>query len=936
MKKYIIFFCCFFLLLIISADVANATHVRAGEITTVRISAFTYQITVTGYRDLEGVEWGAGTLFFGHDDEDITLTVPDWVKVNLDDETEINTYVTTHTFPSTGPYTIKYLEANRNDGVLNINNGGSVDVMFYIETQIVIDPVVGLNASPILTVPPIDKAAVGLIYLHNPGAFDREGDSLSYRLVPSKDNVNSPVPNFVLPNDPMFGGSRQDSNAPPIFTLDPLTGDVVWDSPALAGEYNFAFIIEEWRKIEGRYLRLGYVTRDMQVIVEETNNLPPELTIPLDTCITAGSTLEAFITALDPDGHDVKIEAFGGLFESVITNPQATFYPKDAQQTSPATSTFSWETNCSHVREAPYEVIFKATDFPPRPAPNLVDIQTWRITVVAPAPEELTAQLNPGREVQLNWKDYSEFCPGASTMQVYRKVGSFDFEPDNCETGIPEGVGYELVAETAIGETALLDDNDGEGLDPGAEYCYRLVAVFPEPGGGESYVSEEVCVQLAVDLPLITNVDIAVTSSTDGEINIRWTSPLEIDPVLFPPPYFYKLYRAEGFSGNANLQEIALSNALDTFAIDNNLNTQGNVYNYRVVLFSGGLNEADIVDTSAVASSVWLEPTALLGAVELSWQADVPWSINSQNYAVHDIYRDNVVAGSPEAFELIASVNVNQNGLRFLDEGLSDQIEYCYYVLTRGSYNNPLLTDIDPLLNRSQRICAQPNDTIPPCTPTISLDLVDCEEFLREPCDFSEFSNTLSWAEDEDAECDDDVRGYEVYFSETGEDGSFVLLTTLTETSFVHDGLPSFKGCYFVVAIDRSGNRSAASETVCKDNCPYYELPNIFTPNGDGYNDVFQAYNIDQSSSNEYSFGFEKCPRFVESVEIKIVNRWGKEIYNYKSSGENTILINWDGRSFDGQVVPAGVYYYVADVKFDVLNPAEAIQQIKGFVHVLY
>src|SRR5690606_16788618 len=102
MKKNILISCCFFFLLMISADVANATHVRAGEITTVRISAFTYQITITGYRDLDGVEWGAGTLFFGHDDESLTLTTTDWAKVDLDDETEINTYVTTHTFPSTG------------------------------------------------------------------------------------------------------------------------------------------------------------------------------------------------------------------------------------------------------------------------------------------------------------------------------------------------------------------------------------------------------------------------------------------------------------------------------------------------------------------------------------------------------------------------------------------------------------------------------------------------------------------------------------------------------------------------------------------------------------------------------------------------------------------------------------------------------------------
>jgi len=440
---------------------------------------------------------------------------------------------------------------------------------------------------------------------------------------------------------------------------------------------------------------------------------------------------------------------------------------------------------------------------------------------------------------------------------------------------------------------------------------------------------------MAIDLPLITNVDISETSETTGEINIRWTSPLEIDPVLFPPPYFYKLYRAEGYSGSANLQEVEMNSALDTFAVDNNLNTLGLVYNYRVVLFSGGMDGSDVVDTSAVASSVWLEPTPLLGAIELNWQADVPWSINVQEHPIHDIYRDNVNPDDPDAFALIASVNVNNGGLTFLDEGLSDKIEYCYYVLTRGSYNHPILKDIDPLLNRSQKICAQPNDTIPPCAPVVSLDLLDCEKFLKDaPCDFADFRNTLTWENGGAAECDEDVRRYEIYFSESGADGSFELLSTETGTSLEHLDLPSYKGCYFVIAVDRSGNRSPASETVCNDNCPNYELPNITTPNGDGKNDVFQAFY--PLSPTEYSDGYQRCPRFVEKVNISFYNRWGKESYIYESSGENSILINWDGRSFDGQRVPAGVYYYLADIRFDVLAPAQQVKKLKGWIHVLY
>ncbi len=78
---------------------------------------------------------------------------------------------------------------------------------------------------------------------------------------------------------------------------------------------------------------------------------------------------------------------------------------------------------------------------------------------------------------------------------------------------------------------------------------------------------------------------------------------------------------------------------------------------------------------------------------------------------------------------------------------------------------------------------------------------------------------------------------------------------------YVHGNLPHHAGCYYVTAVDRSGNE-CPSNTVCKDNCPYYELPNVFTPNGDGSNDLFTPF---------------PCPRFVQSVSFVVHNRWGRK-----------------------------------------------------------
>ena len=59
----------------------------------------------------------------------------------------------------------------------------------------------------------------------------------------------------------------------------------------------------------------------------------------------------------DPDFNKVKIEAFGGPFE-FISSP-ATFSPNPPQfKDSPSIMLFEWQTNCSHVRERPYDIQF--------------------------------------------------------------------------------------------------------------------------------------------------------------------------------------------------------------------------------------------------------------------------------------------------------------------------------------------------------------------------------------------------------------------------------------------------------------------------------------------------------------------------------------------------------------------------------------------------
>mgnify|MGYP007000275342 CR=1 len=73
---------------------------------------------------------------------------------------------------------------------------------------------------------------VGIRYIHNPGAFDPDGDSLSYELViPLQDELNE-VTNYRYPNSQEFyingfNEGREGGLGPPLFTLDSITGDLI-------------------------------------------------------------------------------------------------------------------------------------------------------------------------------------------------------------------------------------------------------------------------------------------------------------------------------------------------------------------------------------------------------------------------------------------------------------------------------------------------------------------------------------------------------------------------------------------------------------------------------------------------------------------------------------------------------------------------------------
>ena len=965
-----------FLLLFAGAmQTAQATHLRAGQITAVRdstnLNTLTYIFTLTLYRDnCEGVDQEKAKIFFTSVDDKIVFgseEVGVGVRRQVAPCVQELIYTFRYTFGGAGQYKIYFAAENRNRDVVNMNL--SVDTPFYVETILTISPTLGVNNTPILLNPPIDQARVGQRFCHNPAAFDPDGDSLAYRFsVPRQKNPNNenslstPVSGYVSPEraGPPLGVPEPPATGAPTFTINPLTGEICWDSPGKFrigskgfAEYNIAFVVEEWRRTSAGFIKIGEVVRDMQITVRDQPNNRPELFIPNDTCIVAGSALDVFIRATDRDANQrIRISSESAIFSKLRSvfpaQPSATLDPANTPPTlpasyvyqgNPAQSRFRWQTDCQHVRSQPYDVVFKAEDnvAPPN---QLTDTRTWRITVVGPAPTGLRAQAE-GRGIRLNWNRYR--CPNAAQIVVWRRQGCSNEPVDPCPKGGPAG--YTAIGRVGANVTTFLDNT----VQSGVQYSYRITANFGAPGLGVSIASPAVCARLRLDAPLIVNVSVQATSRQNGQIRVRFAEPLELDATAFPPPYRYDVYRATGFTrgfGNAPIRSFTVTEALPSTsaryqeftdqALD--LNTEDNPYTYVVLLYSNG----QFRDSSRTASSVRLAARPLPSAIELTWRADVPWDNTNQR---HVVYREDQTKKGriPKEFIRLAEVPVTTaSTFRFTDTGngitFTTDSAYCYRVETIGSYNEPRIES--PLSNFSQEICASPLDTVKPCAVTLSIDPTKCGEWASEEgstqpsasfCSQAPFSNRLTWTyptQEGTKVCrEQDVFKYRIYYKRYEEDGLFALIDSVISPAppskeYLHKNLPSFAGCYYVTAVDRSNNESAPSNTVCQDNCPYYLLPNVISPdNGDTLNQALKPY---------------PCPRFIESGKITIVNRWGRIVFE-----TDNINVNWSGRLngnaevADATELAPGVYYYSAQLKTTRLRRKDENMVVKGWVQIL-
>lgn len=263
------------------------------------------------------------------------------------------------------------------------------------------------------------------------------------------------------------------------------------------------------------------------------------------------------------------------------------------------------------------------------------------------------------------------------------------------------------------------------------------------------------------------------------------------------------------------------------------------------------------------------------GVATLNW---TPYYYFPSGIASYDVYISQ--DGGPFNYE--ATVNGNQ----FFYSGLIRGVSYCYFVRAQNGLGTKT--------SSSNVMCAYSYiDSIGPDPFDVTVERRDS------------IINRLLWNEDP-AWSSNLIAQYDIYRS--FDDGPFLNINSVPfGTSVFEDLLEPIsdfstgegKFCYKVVPVKVSNNLYgcvSSSDSVCVNQFPKFILPNTFSPNGDGRNDVFRPV---------------KTFIHADDFLLVIYSRWGQQLFE-----TTNILEGWDGliKGFPAQN-DAYVYYVTFVIK---------------------
>lgn len=160
-----------------------------------------------------------------------------------------------------------------------------------------------------------------------------------------------------------------------------------------------------------------------------------------------------------------------------------------------------------------------------------------------------------------------------------------------------------------------------------------------------------------------------------------------------------------------------------------------------------------------------------------------------------------------------------------------------------------------------------------------------------------------------DAGCFESGDGY-ICFNNTGGTPPYTILWSDNETANCNTNL--FGGTYSLTVTDNNNCVVTETYTITNGTATCLEIPTLFTPNSDGFNDDWDIQGIE----------------YYPVIDIQIFNRWGDVVFSYTGSGAVYNDNPWDGTLNDKKDLPMGSYVYILDIKNEE-TPFNGVVSIK-------
>ncbi|MDX5443896.1 MAG: gliding motility-associated C-terminal domain-containing protein [Hymenobacteraceae bacterium] len=275
------------------------------------------------------------------------------------------------TLPDTCSNWILSVRETTRGGSVNLGNvSGAAPV--YVEAMI--NNLNGIaNSSPQFFQSPVAVLPQHQLSILNYGVFDAEGDSLVYSL-------QSTESDYQVPHAYSTGFSAQQPfgpNANPGFSISPYDGTIkvqptVFNTGSGGNQFynNLYYVgirVDEYRKINGNYVKIGHSRSDIPYwVVSGVNNQPPTL-MPIvnnNTNYTSGDVIDIAagapvtlqLRATDPDVANQL--SFISNYDRVLNGATSSVSGSSANPTL----TINWTPSVADIREQPYFISIDVKD----------------------------------------------------------------------------------------------------------------------------------------------------------------------------------------------------------------------------------------------------------------------------------------------------------------------------------------------------------------------------------------------------------------------------------------------------------------------------------------------------------------------------------------------------------------------------------------------